>query len=148
MESRTKGEAFLSIYRDRRSRDFLIEERVEDPGFRGTFVVWGERTTVSQAEMQAQGLALILKCLEEFRVRRPGSDFVPAKEPSAFLRKLRSLDDVSVKQLADGSIRLVPMHHRYGGFVGSPPEEQLLLSPDIDQEEFFARLLEAFEQCT
>lgn len=143
-----RGEAFLSIYRDRRSGDFLLEEQVEDPRRRGTFVVWGERTPVSQAEMQAQGLALILKCLEDFRVRRPGSDFVPSKEPPAFQRKLRSLDDVSVKQLADGSIRLVPLHHRQGGFVGSPPEEQLLLSPAVAQEEFFARLMEAFEQCT
>jgi hypothetical protein len=143
-----KGEAFLAIYRDRRSGDFLIEEKVEDPGFRGTFVVWGERTPVSQAEMQAQGLALIRKCLEEFRVRRPGSDFVPSKEPPAFRRKLRSLDAVSVTQLVDGSIRLVPLHHREGGFVGRPQEERLLLAPDVGQEEFFARLMEAFEQCT
>jgi len=146
ISERKMEEPSCTIYLNKKNGQFILEGHAIESKF-GWCASYGALIFVSREEMGKRGIDIVLQDLQEFSQRcgdeKSEHENMTASERSTFDRKHKN---VGITLISSDSLRLFPMHKEQGGHIGNPGEEVYVKLP-VSSEEFFQKLMEAFDKC-
>jgi hypothetical protein len=118
---------------------------------RGFRVLVGPIVTVPDHEMKAAGISKVMSLLRETPVVRSNELLTEKRQAAAKLSKLKSNHELVEVQLLENrgeKLMILPLHAARGLRFGRSPDEIREFPLPISNDEFMARLSEAFEIAT
>jgi hypothetical protein len=137
---------YVDVWRDKKTGDFLILNFAEDPGWKGVYREIDARIPVAREEMKERGLDLILASLASFEERQSQAPSWLSEEGAEFKKKRRRHVEVTVRKIAPDELELDPSRKEGGGWIGSAPEDRILVRLPCDCHSFFNILSEALDE--